>query len=277
MTGFFQTAPARPTSHNQARRPARAPWGATLAACLGLGMGLGLAAPAVAFDPGAMTAGERAAFNAAVRSYMLENPQILMEMVSAMEQREQVSAAATDRTRLRAEAGALYEDTASWVGGNLDGDITVVEFMDYRCGYCRRAHPEVKDLIATDGNIRLIVKEFPILGPESEVLSRYAVAVLQKAGDAAYAKAREALITLQGPASDAALEEISASIGVDHPQIKAHMDSPDVTRVIDTNRALATRLDINGTPTFVIDQVMVRGYVPLVGMTQIVAEQRANN
>lgn len=238
--------------------------------------GLFGAAPARAFDPAAMTPAEQAAFGSAVRAYLLENPQVLMEMVAALETREQADAAAADRARLKAEAEALYADPSDWVGGNPEGDVTVVEFMDYRCGYCRRSHPEVKDLLARDGNIRLIVKEFPILGPDSEASSRFALAVLQGPGPEAYARAREALITMKGPASEAALEDLARDLGLDPAPIMAAMGSAEVSRVIDANRALATRLQINGTPTFVIGETMVRGYVPLDGMAGIVAEARAN-
>ena len=253
-------------------RPLRA-----AAAGLGLAAALATAAPAQAFDPASMTDSQRAAFNEAVRSFLIENPLVLVEMVTALEAREEADAAAADRARLNAEADALYRDPASWVGGNPEGDVTIVEFMDYRCGFCRRAHPEVKDLVGRDGNIRLIVKEFPILGPESEASSRFAIAVLQTEGPEAYAKAREVLITLQGPTTADVFEGLARDLGLDPARVLARMDSPEVGGVIDANRALATRLQINGTPSFVIGETMVRGFVPQSGMAQIVAEARSRN
>jgi protein-disulfide isomerase len=266
--------PVRPASGPRAAASLRGIL--TLLAAGSIVLGLGTS-EARAFDPAAMTPAQQAAFGQAVRDYLVANPQVLVEMVSALESREQTNAAATDRARLQAEADALYNDPASWVGGNPDGDVTLVEFIDYRCGFCRRAHPEVQQLIANDGNIRVIVKEFPILGPDSEASARFAIAVLQTAGPDAYKAAREALITLQGPASEAALRDLARDLRLDAGVVLGRMASPEVSRVIDANRALAGRLEINGTPTFVVEEVMVRGFVPLAGLEQIVAEARTAN
>ena len=105
-----------------------------------------------------MTDAERAYFRAEVRAYLLENPEVLMEAIAVLEEKRNSDAAATDAVLLETNADEIFNDPASWVGGNPDGDITVVEFMDYRCGYCKKAFDEVKELIASDGNIRFIVK-----------------------------------------------------------------------------------------------------------------------
>ena len=134
-----------------------------------------LGTPAQAFDVTQMSDAERAAFGAEIRAYILENPQLIIEAVNLLEQQQADAAAQTDLTLVSENAEDLFNDGYSWVGGNPDGDITLVEFMDYRCGYCRRAMPEVAKLLAEDGNIRLIVKEFPILGEASMRSSRFAV------------------------------------------------------------------------------------------------------
>lgn len=120
-------------------------------------------------DLTSMTDAERAAFGAEVRAYLLENPEVIMEAVAALEQRQAADAANTDRTLVETYSNAIFNDGHSWVGGNPDGDITLVEFLDYRCGYCRKASSEVEQLLETDGNIKFIVKEFPILGEESVI------------------------------------------------------------------------------------------------------------
>ncbi|MFN3642360.1 MAG: DsbA family protein [Gemmobacter sp.] len=236
---------------------------------------LALALPAAALDLGSMTAEERAAFRAEVRAYLLDNPEVLLEAIGVIEQREARAQADADIAALRDNRAALEENPASWAGGNLAGDITVVEFVDYRCGYCRRAHEDVQALVESDGNIRIVVKEFPILGPDSVTSSRFAIAVLQIAGPDAYKVAHDALIALAGPPTPAALRRIAADAGVDGDAVLARMDAPEVTAVIAANRALGERLQINGTPSFVIHETMVRGFVPLEGMRAIVAGQRA--
>jgi protein-disulfide isomerase len=235
------------------------------------------AVPAAALDLTAMNEGERAAFRAEVRAYLIENPEVLMEAIAALEARQQQDQAAADLALLRDHAAEIFEDPGSWAGGNLQGDITVVEFVDYRCGYCRRAFEEVETLVGTDGNIRFVLKEFPILGEESVLASRFAIAVRQVAGDDAYKAVHDALMTLRGSVDAATLDRLAADQGLDAGAIRARMDDPAVTAVIAANHALAETLQINGTPTFVIRDTMVRGYVPLDGMRQIVAGQRARN
>lgn len=237
-------------------------------------LAIGLALPAHAFDPSAMSDADKAAFGEAVRAYLLENPEVLMEAIGVLEQRQQQEAMENDLALLETNRDEIMNDPNSWVGGNLEGDITLVEFVDYRCGYCRKAHDEVAELVASDGNIRFVLKEFPILGEESVISSRFAIATRLVAGDEAYKKMHDALIALRGNATAENLTTLANDLGLDGAAIAARADAAEVTAIIDANHALASRLQINGTPTFVIDKTMVRGYVPLDGMRQIVDGQR---
>ena len=221
-----------------------------------------------------MTPAERLAFRAEVRAYLLEHPEVLTEAIAILEDRQAADAAALDVRRLAENQAAIFQDAASWVGGNPDGDVTIVEFMDYRCGYCRKAWSEVDELVSSDGNIRFVIKEFPILGEASDLSSRFAIATLQLAGPEAYKTAHDALITLRGEATKPVLERLAGDLGLDAPAIMARMAAPEVTSVIEANHALATTLDISGTPTFVLQGTMLRGYVPLDDMRQIVRDAR---
>ena len=235
---------------------------------------LALAAPAGAADLTEMTPEERAAFRAEVRAYLLENPEVIMEAVAVLEQREAAARDAADRELIAENAEAIFDDGYSWVGGNPEGDITLVEFIDYRCSYCRRAHEDVNELVESDGDIRLVIKEFPILGPDSMASSRFAIAAKQVAGDAAYHAAKEALIRMTGEVNEVTLGRLADSLGLDADAILVQMQSPEVTEEIARTRALADRLGISGTPTFVLPDRMLRGYAPLDAMRQIVAEVR---
>ncbi|MCA0961872.1 DsbA family protein [Salipiger bermudensis] len=247
------------------------------AAALTLAAGLAAALPATAqdFDISDMTPEQREAFGTQVRDYLLENPQVIMEAVNALENRQAEQQAVADQQIVADNADALFRDGFSYVGGNPDGDITIVEFSDYRCGYCRRAFPEVEELIESDGNIRFIMKEFPILGEDSVTSSRFAIATLMEEGDEAYKAVHDALITLEGEPSEQVLRRLADTLGLDAEAIIARMSDEEVTRRIQETRELATRLQINGTPSFVFGDQMLRGYVPLDGMRQLVEQIRS--
>jgi protein-disulfide isomerase len=236
---------------------------------------LAAALPAAALDLGAMTDAEREAFRAEVRAYLLENPEVLTEAIAVLEQEEELRQIEADRALVAQNLALIQDDGHSWVGGNPDGDITVVEFMDYRCGYCRRASPEVEALVQGDGNIRFVLKEFPILGPQSEMASRFAIAVQQIHGDDAYKDVHDALIALEADIDEGSLGRLAEALALDPAPILDRMASPEVSAVIDANYALAEALGISGTPTFVMGDQMVRGYVPQETMEAIVAQERA--
>lgn len=229
-----------------------------------------------ALDLSAMSEVERELFRSEIRSYLLDNPQVIMEAVAVLEQREQTAQEQADVDLVKANAGDLFSDGHSWSGGNPEGDITLVEFMDYRCGYCRRAFDEVEQLIEMDGNIRFIIKEFPILGEESELSSRFAIATQQVAGEDAYKSVHDSLITFTGQVNETSLSRIATTLGLDVDPILEHMNSDEVTAVITANRDLAQRMQISGTPSFVMGDQMLRGYLPLDGMMEVAEGIRAN-
>ena len=229
---------------------------------------------ALAFDPADMSDSESAAFGDAVRAYLLDNPEVLVEAFQLLEQRNADQQAGADKQLVAMYADEIFDDGVSWVGGNPDGDVTLVEFMDYRCGYCRRAVPEVDSLLSTDGNIRLIIKEFPILGETSVISSRFAIATQMVAGDDAYKQVHDALIDYSGDMGDVALRRLAEGLGLDADPILQKMDSEEVSRVISDNRELARSLQINGTPTFVLGDELLRGYLPAAEMAKIVEDQR---
>ncbi|GAB4306810.1 MAG: DsbA family protein [Roseovarius sp.] len=251
------------------------PFLAVLALLAGLTALATLVPPAQALDLERLSDAERAAFRAEVRAYLLDNPEVIMEAVSVLEQRQAAAQADNDAALIASNAAAIFEDPRSWVGGNPEGDITLVEFMDYRCGYCRRAQPEVRELIEGDGNIRFVVKEFPILGEQSVLAARFAIATLQQAGADAYESIHDALMAFNGDIDTGALRRLGDSLGLDTQAIMARMDSPEVTQVIADNHRLAQKLGISGTPSFVMQERLLRGYLPLEAMQALAADIRA--
>lgn len=235
----------------------------------------GIATPVWAFDPAAMTDDARSAFRAEIRAYLLDNPEVLREAIAVLEARDAAAQADGDRALIDSLSAEIFDDGRSWVGGNPDGDVTLVEFMDYRCSYCRRAHEDVTRLLDLDGEIRFIVKEFPILGPESVLASRFAIAVRNMAGADAYATVHDALMTLRGAVTEDSLTRLARDAGLDPAPILSAMNAPEVVAELQANRALAERLQINGTPGFVLGDEILRGYLPLAQMQDRVARVRA--
>ena len=226
------------------------------------------ASPTPAADP-TMSTAEREAFRAEVHDYLLDHPEVLKEMIAALDARERAASDTADRQAVELNARALFADGYSYVGGNPDGDLTLVEFLDYQCGYCRKAFPEIGQLIETDGNIRFIVKDFPILGPGSELAARAATAAMIHNGPEAYARLHDRLMQSKGPVTQASLDGAIEQSGLDPEAIHAAMNDPEVDRRLAENLALGRALAISGTPTFVFSDRMVRGYVPLSDMRHL--------
>ncbi len=239
-------------------------------------LSLAVATPAMAFDIDAMSDAERDIFRSEIRDYLLENPEVLMEAIAVLEQRRAEEAALAEVRMLEENHDAIYNDGYSYIGGNPDGDVTIVEFLDYRCGFCKRAHPSMKELLATDDGIRTIIKEFPILGPESELASRYAIATKLVSGDGAYREIHDKLMEWSGPVNEGALARISSGTDTDHEAVLARMNSDEVTEIIAANRALAQRLQIQGTPSYVMGGAFVRGLIELPQMRSMVEAIRAD-
>jgi len=255
--------------------------GVVAVAALGLGVyGLQDAEPVVAPTPPAATLGlvddlDREVLQTEIRRYMLENPEIIMEAVQVLEARQTADAQNAELQMVRNSADALINDGYSFVGGNPDGDVTLIEFLDYQCSFCKRAHPEVANLLTQDGNIRLIVKEFPILGPVSEAASRAAMAVLLEQGPELYHEFNDQMMRFPGRLDDTIIDNLAERAGADVAAMRDRMDDRDITQQIAQNKALAEQLQITGTPTFVLGDTMIRGYLPLEQMAEAVRLTRS--
>ncbi|NNU80663.1 DsbA family protein [Halovulum dunhuangense] len=239
---------------------------------LAAALALAGAASAGPFDD--LSPADRDALRAEIRGYLLDNPEVLMEAIAVLEQRNAAAEANADAAAIAAHAEALYSDGVSHVMGNPQGDVTIVEFLDYQCGFCKRAHPEVMDLLAQDGNIRLIQKEFPILGPVSETASRAALAVLLDQGSEIYEAFTDAMMRFDGQLNPGVIRGLARDAGADVAAMEARMQDADITRIIAENRSLATALQVSGTPTFVLGSELVRGYLPLPQMQERVRSVR---
>ncbi len=249
----------------------RLPIALALAASLALP---GAAAAQSAFDPAGMTPEQREAFRAEIRDYLLDNPEIIVEAIQVLEQRRQAETEASDQSRVAEHAQALFDDGFSYVAGNPEGDVTIVEFFDYRCGFCKRAHPVMEKLLEEDGNIRVVFKEFPILGPQSVMAGRMALAALDIAPEN-YMALHEALMTHRGELTEVAAYRMAKEAGYDIAELKARKDAPEIEARLAETYELAEALGLQGTPSFVIGDQIVRGFLDYDAMVETVAEARA--
>lgn len=239
------------------------------------GMALFFATFAQAGGLGDMSTAERDAFRAEVRAYLLDNPEVILEAIQVIEQRQAAAEVQGDLRLVLDNFDELTNDGYSWVGGNPDGPLTVVEFSDYRCAYCKRAHSEVKALLAANDDVRFVLKEFPILGADSTLFAKAAISVLINQGDAVYASFHDEIMTYNGAINIKTLSRLIANAGGDADLMTAHMDDEIVSQIIAKNRALAVRMDISGTPSFLIGTEMLRGFAPASAMQNFVDRARS--
>ena len=234
-----------------------------------------LATQSFALDLSKMNETERSLLQDEIRLYLLENPEIIMEAVEVLRKKEQQAAIQSDFELVIKHEKAIFEDGFSFIGGNPNGDITLVEFVDYRCGYCKKAHNEVEKLLSADKNIRFVIKEFPILGEDSVELSKFALAVKIIHGDEVYKLVHDILIKMKASSSKKAFDQIISNLNLNENLVKNAMESTEVSGMIAYTRALAEKLKISGTPTFVMNDELIRGYVPFDALIDIIANKRS--
>lgn len=235
---------------------------------------IGLAGqPSSAQNAGGFSTADKAAIEKIVRDYILENPEIITDAVRILKNRKEMADRAADVEILASNRDALLNNPASPVGGNPNGDVTVVEFFDYRCGVCKRIHPIVEQLVKTDPNIRRVYKEWPILGPDSVRASRAAIAA-RKQGK--YLPFHKVLIEANSTYGEDAIMAMAKSVGLDTAKLARDMRSPETDAILRDNYVLAEKLKLNGTPSFVIGDTLLRGGRDLDSLRAIVAEARAN-
>jgi len=203
---------------------------------------------------------------------ILENPQIVMDAVHILREREAAEREAAVAQALVSQRELLESGENAPVLGNPEGDVTLVEFFDYNCGFCRRAKPEVDGVIAADANVRVVLREFPILGEESVFAARAALAAREQG---LYEEFHNALMGHPSRLSEALVMTVAMDVGLDADKLMADMESEAVNAHIEKSMALAERLNITGTPAFVIGEQIRPGLVAQNDLIEIIEAERA--
>jgi len=218
-------------------------------------------------------AADQAEVEAAVRKLLTEKPEIVIDAIRAYQAREEAAQEEEQRLQLSAQKGAIMGNPGDPVIGNPDGAVTVVEFFDYRCGYCKRSLQTVLDLVERNPDVRVVFKEFPILGEDSVTAAKVSLAV-HLAAPQHYRAFHEKAMRHRGAMSEDALLTLAVDAGADRDAVAAAMDNPIIQATITANYELAQALGIRGTPAFVVGEKVVPGAVNLPTLEQLVAKER---
>jgi protein-disulfide isomerase len=195
-----------------------------------------------------------------------------------LERAEEEARAEAQTRAIATNAQALFQDPAAPVKGNPQGRVTLVEFFDIRCGFCKQLHPSLEALLRRDGNVRVVMKDLPVLGPNSQLAAR---ALLAAHRQGRYAALQDALLTLRGEPTEQVLQDLARRLGLDWARLRREMDDPAIARRIEANTRLAQSLGIQGTPALIVlgpggpgAAVLVPGAVDLQQLERLVAEAR---
>ena len=203
-----------------------------------------------------------------------ENPGIVIEAIQMIEERQEAAKAFEAKQILTSNRDALERDPNAPVLGNPNGDVTVVEFFDYNCPYCKRVKPHMEALLAADKNVRVVYREWPILGEGSVFAARAALASREQGK---YDEFHWAMMEMKGRAEEASVLRAAEKIGIDTVQLRRDMDSPKINEHIETSMRLARSLGFNGTPSFVIGEALAPGLIEADQMIELVNQARAAN
>ena len=239
-------------------------------------LALGLALPlASARAQETFSDAQKAAIESIIKEYLTEkNPKVVFEAAAEAQRAEQAEQMKVGQEAVGKNRDRLYKDPDAPVAGNPKGDVTIVEFFDYQCGYCKQVHETMNQLLQQDKNVRYIYKQFPVLGPQSHYIAKAALAA-HKQGK--FTEFHNAVMGSKTRFDEAGIEGVAKTIGLDLEKFKKDLDDPAIAKEIESNLALGQELGIRGTPGFVIADKVVPGARGLDEYKAIIAEARKTN
>jgi protein-disulfide isomerase len=211
-----------------------------------------------------------------VRDYLLDHPELLVEVMSKLDEKEDAARQTAAKEAIAKNRAQLNNDGYSYVAGNPTGDVTVIEFFDYNCGYCKRVRPALVQLLEEDKNVRLVLKEFPVLHdrqPGSMVAARAATAAVAQGEK--YWTFHNGMLSHEGVVTEEVVYELAGKAGLDLERLKRDMEDPSIKQRIDQNHKMAEDMSIDGTPSFIIGDAFVPGAIDLDELKRLVAAARA--
>jgi protein-disulfide isomerase len=228
-------------------------------------------APSPGVAAGDLPLAQREAIEGIIRDYLLHNPDVLIEALRGAEDKLNREADAKAVKVLGDRRSEIFDDPATPVGGNPQGDATIVEFFDYRCPYCKQVLPSLQTLLKEDRKLRFVYKEMPVLGPQSVTAAHAALAAKRQGKYEAF---HNAMMAAKGQITDETVYKVAGSVGLDVDRLKQDMSAPEIEQAIKANLALADALNIHGTPGFIIGNHIVPGAVDLDSLRTMIADAR---
>ena len=241
---------------------------AATALCIGVGI---LAIPLVAQDKSGFSDEQKSQVKDMVREYILENPEIISEAIMVLQAREEKARADQRAQALAIHKDALLNPVENTIIGNPNGNVTVVEFFDYNCGYCKSMVPTVTQILDEDSNVRMVMKEFPILGPGSVVAARAALAAREQGK---YAELHKAFLQYKGRLNQDTVESVARNIGLNIEKLRRDMANPEINEILGNNMALARDLGIEGTPALIVGETIVPGAIGVDRLRALIDDAR---
>ncbi len=228
--------------------------------------------PASKSESAKFTPDQRAEINDLIQEFIMKNPEVMLKSVTDFQKRQAQEAEEKGNAKVKELSNELYKNPASPEIGNPKGDVTIVEFFDYNCGYCKQALPAIKKLVEEDKNVRVIFKELAILGPTSDTAALWALAA-NKQGK--YWEYHQKLMSTSMPKTPENLEKLALEVGLNVDQLKKDASNPETEKTIRKDSEIAGQLGIQGTPAFVINDQIVRGYIEYNVLKAIVEDKRS--
>ena len=214
---------------------------------------------------------QQKAIEGIVHDYLLHHPEVMIEAVQAADDKMKTDAHDKAAKVLGERRKDVFDDPTSPIAGNPHGDVTMVEFFDYRCPYCKQVEPALENVIAGDRGLRFVYKEFPVLGPASKTAARAALAAKMQGKYDAF---HRAMMAAKGNINDDTVYSVAGSVGLDLVQLKRDMAAPEIDKILKDNYDLADALEINGTPAFIVGKQIIPGAIGVDELKQAIADAR---
>jgi protein-disulfide isomerase len=221
------------------------------------------------------SADQREEIGKIIKDYLITHPDVMQDVMAELEKRQQAAEAEKHRAAVVENKATLFSSPHQVVLGNPQGNVTMVEFFDYNCGFCKRAMSDMLDLIKTDSNLKFVLKEFPVLGEGSVEAARVAVAArMQDASGKKYIEFHQKLLGGRGAADKMRALAVAKEVGFDMPRLERDMGSDEVKKTIEENMKLAEALGVSGTPSYVVGEEVVIGAVGLDALREKISAER---